>query len=257
MSLAPLSGRGVLITRPEPQALEFTRAVEQAGGTAIVFPVLEIQPRDRQVVEREQASLPAPDIAVFVSRNAVLYGLDLIADESVRIAAIGPATRAAIEAAGRQVDIWPARGFDTEHLLREPSMQEVQGKAVVIVRADRGRELLGSTLRERGARVDYLSVYRRLPRRVPESELGDLERRWLAGDIDCVSVMSVDSLDSLLSILPASCVAALPASPLVTPSGRVIQTAVRKIPGIQAILAPGPQAGDMVRAIITALGKTA
>jgi hypothetical protein len=65
--------------------------------------------------------------------------------------------------------------------------------------------------------------------------------------------MSVATLDSLWSALPDYCRMALPETPLVTPSERVIQTASERIPGIQAILAPGPQAGDMVRAMITAL----
>jgi uroporphyrinogen-III synthase len=101
--------------------------------------------------------------------------------------------------------------------------------------------------------VDYLSVYRRIPRRHSDDELERLERAWKAGQIRFVTVLSVATLESLWSALPDYCRAALPETPLVTPSERVIQTASERIPGIQAILAPGPQAGDMVRAMITAL----
>ncbi|MEX2126574.1 MAG: uroporphyrinogen-III synthase [Woeseia sp.] len=250
MSPGPLSGIGVLVTRPACRAGELTQAIEGAGGTVVSFPVLDIESRDSAILDQERTELPRPDIAIFVSSNAVKFGLEYIPGSGVRIAAIGPATRASIEAAGRTVDIYPSGGFDSEHLLQEAELLNAKGKTIRIVRADSGRELLASTLRERGARVDYLSAYRRLPKRHSDAELDELERAWRAGMIDYVTAMSVASFDSLVAILPDYCRDKLPATPLVTPSERVIQTASERVPGIQAILAPGPQAGDMVRAII-------
>ena len=255
MSGGRLSGASVLVTRPRSQAAELVAAILREGGAAHCFPVLDIEGRDREVLKREQASLPAADIAVFVSVNAVRHGLDLFPD-GVTLAAIGPTTRAAIEAAGRTVDICPHHGFDSEHLLREPGLGSVAGRTIRIVRADSGRELLAETLRDRGARVDYLSVYRRLPRRVSDAELAELERRWRSRAPDFVTVMSVATLDALLSLLPDPCRGALPATPLVTPSDRVIQTARERIPGARTILAPGPQAEEMVGAMAAALPKT-
>jgi len=253
MSGKPLSGIGVLVTRPASRAHELIQAIEREGGTAVSFPVLDIETRDRAILDLEAAALPRPDIAIFVSGNAVQFGLEYLPREGVRIAAIGPATRAAIEAAGRTVDIYPAGGFDSETLLRDPELKQAKGKKIRIIRADSGRELLASALRERGAEVDYQSVYRRLPRRQSDAELEGLERAWRSGQIDYLTVMSVASFDSLVAILPQYCRIALPATPLVTPSERVIQTAGERFPGIQAILAPGPQAGDIVQAIVRAM----
>jgi uroporphyrinogen-III synthase len=249
----PLSGIGVLVTRPAGREQDLVEAIETAGGSVIAFPVLEIETRDAAILGEEQAKLPPPDIAIFVSSNAVRFGFRYIPASGVRIAAIGPATRASIEAEGRTVDIYPSGGFDSEHLLQEPELVHATGKAIRIVRADSGRELLATTLRQRGAQVDYLSAYRRLPIRHSDEDLEQLERAWRAGQIHYVTVMSVATLDSLWSALPDYCRMLLPETPLVTPSERVIQTASERIPGIQAILAPGPQAGDMVRAMITAL----
>jgi uroporphyrinogen-III synthase len=253
MNGAPLQGVGVLVTRPVDRAQDLIEAIRAAGGSVVAFPVLEIETRDSIILGEEQAKLPQPDIAIFVSSNAVRFGLRYLPETGIRIAAIGPATRASIEAEGRTVDICPASGFDSEHLLREPELLKPKGKIIRIVRADSGRELLATTLRERGAQVDYLSVYRRIPRRHSDDEFEQLERAWKTGQIRFVTVLSVATLESLWSALPDYCRAALPETPLVTPSERVIQTASERIPGIQAILAPGPQAGDMVRAMITAL----
>ena len=252
MTAGPLGGVGVLVTRPEGRARELNKAIEDAGGSVVSFPVLEIETRDETILHDEQARLPAPDIAIFVSTNAVRFGLRYIPASGVKIAAIGPTTRACIEAEGRKVDIYPAKGFDSEHLLQEPGLKQVQGKNVRIVRADSGRELIATVLKERGARVDYLSAYRRLPKRHTDVELERLESIWRSGGIQFVTVMSVATFDSLWSVLPDYCRDALPATPLVTVSERVIQTASEKIPGIQAVLAPGPQADDMVRAMIKA-----
>jgi uroporphyrinogen-III synthase len=242
-------GVGVLVTRPRQQSAELIAAIDAAGGRSIAFPAIEIAPRCTTAVEQECAGLHVPDIVIYVSRNAVEHGLAWNPDGAV--AAVGPSTAAALEAAGRVVDIVPARGFDSESLLAEPAMNDVAGKTVRIVRGNGGRELLAETLRERGASVEYLAVYeRRLPS-YTDAELDELAQRWDSGDIDVVTVMSVESLKNLLTLLPASCVAALGETPLVTPAARVLKEAQERLPGCTVIVAAGPAADEMVRAIAT------
>jgi uroporphyrinogen-III synthase len=242
-----LEGVGVLVTRPRQQSAELSAAIEAAGGRSIAFPVIEIATRCTTAIEADCAGLHTPDIVIYVSRNAVEHGLTWNSHGAV--AAVGPSTGAALEAAGRIVDIVPARGFDSESLLAEPAMNDVSGKTVRIVRGNGGRELLAETLRERGANVEYLAVYeRRLPAYTGD-ELDELERRWTSGDIDVITVMSVESLRNLLTLLPASCMAALAETPLVTPAARVLKEAQERLPDCTVILAAGPVADEMVRAI--------
>jgi uroporphyrinogen-III synthase len=249
MADAPLAGVGVLVTRPAEQAGDLIAAIEAAGGRSIVFPVIEIAPRSPQAIEAELAGRQDPDITVFISRNAVEHGLAW--SGSGTIAAVGPATAAAIEAAARVVDIRPERGFDSESLLAEPALNEVRGKTVRIIRGNGGRELLATTLRERGAHVDYLEVYaRRLPA-YDEPQIEAVRRRLEAGEIGAVVVMSVESLHNLLALLPESCHAALAKTRLVTPASRVIKEVADRLPGCPATLADGPDAGEIVRAIAT------
>lgn len=237
----------MLVTRPAGQADELLAAIEAAGGKAISFPSLEIAPLAPGDVERVASGLRVADITVFVSPNAVRYGIDHAG--SGAIAAVGPATARALADGGRPVDVLADAGFDSEHLLAEPRMRDVRGKVVRIVRGTAGRELLAETLRERGAIVEYLPVYERRTPVVDEHRLGRLEQAWKAGEIDVVVVMSVESLHGLLSLLPRSCRSLLAASRLVTPAARVIKEALSLFPGIQVTLADGPETENLLRAI--------
>ena len=250
MSRALLEGFGVLVTRPEHQAEELSTAIEDSGGEAIRFPVITIEPFDSIDVTRCLETLPIADITIYISTNAVIYGLPYTHDDDAAIAAIGPGTKSAIEAAGKQLDIFPAQGYDSEHLLAEAGLQDVAGKNVRIIRGDGGRELLADTLRERGATIDYLEVYRRLTRVYSPSLLTGLEHRWRDDQINCVVAMSVDSLHRLLEILPIGCRELLVKTPLVTPSARVLQSASDRIPETTVALAESPMTDDMVQALI-------
>ncbi|MBT8087436.1 MAG: uroporphyrinogen-III synthase [Gammaproteobacteria bacterium] len=253
MADAALQDVGVLVTRPRAQAADLVAAIEQAGGTAFCFPVIEIAVLDENVVTAEAARLPQPDIVIFVSRNAVEYGLRYSGDG--RLAVIGPATAAAVEAAGHIVDIQPAEGFDSERLLAEPELRDVAGKHVRIIRGNAGRELLAEELTARGALVHYLSVYeRRLPQ-VSADMLARLESGWRQGGISVITVMSVQSYRNLVALLPDWCREQLESTPLVTPAGRVLKEALDLYPASRPILASGPQANEMVQAII-ALHRT-
>ena len=247
MTDAPLAGAAVLVTRPAAQAGELLATIEAAGGRSIVFPVIEITPRSPQAIAADVAGLEDPDIVIFISRNAVEHGLAWSGDGA--IGAVGPATAAAIEAAARVVDIRPASGFDSESLLGEPALNDVRGKTIRIVRGNGGRELLATTLRERGAQVDYLEVYARRTPAYTGQEIAAVAGPLEAGDIDAVVVMSVESLANLLALLPPSCHRALAETRLVTPASRVIKEVQDRLPGCPAILADGPGADEIVRAV--------
>ncbi|MDX1402887.1 MAG: uroporphyrinogen-III synthase [Woeseiaceae bacterium] len=242
---------GVLVTRPQSQSAELAAAVEAAGGEAVLFPAIDIIGRETTEIEAELRQLPPVDIAVFVSRNAVANGFPALRDSNARIAAVGPATRNAIEALGGSVHIVPEHGFDSEHLLRHAALKNVRNLHVLIVRGQSGRELLADTLRERGATVNYLCVYERR-RHQPSLEEGELlVERLQAGKIRFVVVMSVDSLKCLLESVPPECLDALRQVTLVAPGARVLQTACELIPGIQTELAGGPQAQDIVATLVS------
>ena len=163
---------------------------------------------------------------------------------------IGPATAAAVAAAGRVVDIQPGDGYDSEHLLAEDRLQDVAGKCIRIIRGRSGRELLADELKKRGATVEYLSVYERRQPALDTDTRADLERQWRQGHINVVTAMSVESFINLVELLPVWCVSQLESTPLVTPAGRVLKEVLNRFPASRPILASGPGADEMVEAII-------
>ncbi len=251
MSDLPLAGVGVLVTRPEQQAHALADLIEQRGGKAIRFPTIQIIVRDAADVVAEAERLASPDIVVFVSSNAVQYGLHYVGDAC--IAAVGPATAAAVEAAGRAVDISAKTGFDSEHLLATDELADVSGKTVRIIRGQDGRELLAATLRERGAQVEYLAVYERILPQYPANEIAALVAKWRAGGIKIVTAMSVASLMNLIEVLPDSALEMLARTPLVTPAARVLKEAVKQFPDLPVVLSDAPDANDMVRAMVRSI----
>ncbi len=255
MTARPLAGIGVLVTRPARQADELIRAVEARGGRVHAFPVIDIVPRAAADIAADAKALRPPDIVIFVSANAVRYGLSAFAGNDAQFAAVGPATAAAVASAGGHADIVPSAGYDSEHLLAEDSLKHVAGKTVTIVRGQSGRELLAETLRHRGAHVQYLSVYRREKHRFTAAELSAVEDAWRSGGIDAVVVMSVASLDGLLHALPPACLRGLETTRLVGPSERVIQTALERLPGVLCVQSPGPGASDVVDALVASLHR--
>lgn len=220
-----LAGVGVLVTRPAHQAEGLCRLIEQQGGSARRFPVLEIlDPLDPGPLQAVARRLDAYDWAVFISANAVDRALDSILavrdwPAGTRIAVIGRRSAQALQHHGLAADLYPEHKFDSEALLALPDMQQVEGKRVVIFRGDGGRELLAETLHGRGAQVDYIEAYRRAR---PEADAAPLLAQWRTGAIDVVVVNSAESLSNLVDMLGESGSALLRQTPLVVASPRLV-----------------------------------
>ena len=227
--MSSLNGAGVLITRPGHQSAELARLVEKAGGVPVLFPAIEIEPTASasQLLSKFH-SLSRHDLAIVISSNAANYGEPVLAElvvQNVRLAAIGPATARTMKHLGCRPGVVPASGFNSEALLADEEFRDMAGRRVLILRGQGGRELLGDTLRHRGATVDYLEVYRRILPQPGSGEVEKIESLWAQGGIRFVAANSVETLDNLVKLLTQDGQRLLRASRIVTISERVVRKA--------------------------------
>ena len=223
-----LSGVRVLVTRPMHQAENLCRLIEEHGGEAIRLPTIEIVACTDLPQRISALKSPEPfHWLIFISANAVNFALPAISGKiarftHARIAAIGRATANALASAGLAIDLLPEQGFDSEALLAMPQMQCVNGQRILIVRGVGGREDLANTLRNRGAEVDYLEVYRRL---IPDLDCSPVITPLLRDGLDVITVTSIEALQNLLIMLGEQYHNPLTALPLVAISDRIARVA--------------------------------
>ena len=215
----PLTALSVLVTRPLPQATALGASIAALGGEPIIFPSISIEPI--------AAVAPQPhDLVIFVSVHAVEHGARLIEKtSSMRIAAIGKATAAALAAADLPADIVPVASATSEGLLDHPEFLTTATQSVLIVRGEGGREALRDAFVARGAVVSTLEVYRRVAPVIAAADIAALESRWSDPGIDVVTATSVETylkLDALLSDHGKAC---LRTSMLLAPSERIVAAA--------------------------------
>src|SRR5450631_4196009 len=167
MANQPLRGLTIVVTRPRDQAAQLAQRIEQAGGIPLLFPLLDITAvQDTKTLFEQIARLGQFNLAIFISPNAVHYGMAAIRAagavlNSLKIATVGQSSAKALRESGISNVIAPTERFDSEGLLALPELQNVAGWRVMIFRGDGGRELLGDTLKARGATVEYATCYQR------------------------------------------------------------------------------------------------
>ncbi len=230
-----LAGLGVLVTRPAGQAEPLCRLIEAAGGHAIRFPLLAIEPLPAVALAWEDY-----DLALFVSRNAVELAAQAYPPppEGVMLAAVGKGTAAALEQQWGRAPLRPDAGFDSEALLAHTNLRQVDGKRILILRGEGGRELLADTLRERGATVEYRELYRRT---APPLD-GQLPLQAVAaGELQLLLITSGEALQHLSALYGGQVPQALGELPLLVVSERL--AALAREQGFQTVRV-APEPGD-------------
>ena len=153
----PLFGQKIVVTRARGQASDFIAQLHSLGAATIELPAIEIEPLTWNL-----NALETFDWLIFTSVNGVRHFFDQIEDIrqiTGRICAIGPATRAAIEALRLKVDLI-GEEYVAESLLAAFEPHDLTKSRILIARAEKARDVLPEGLRQRGARVEVLPVYR-------------------------------------------------------------------------------------------------
>ena len=241
MSSAPLSGRGIVITRPREHALALAERIRTAGGDPVLFPTIEILPPENpRAVADLIARLDEFQLAIFVSPTAAMQGCGVTGTNrawpsGLRVAAVGAGTAQALGELGFRAVIAPPGEADSEALAALPELQDLRGRSIVIFRGQGGREWLRARLEARGARVEYAECYRRAR---PDADAGALLARWQRGGIEAVSITSAEGLANFLEMLGPTGAGYLRATPVFVPHPRIAAAAEQL--GVRKIIDTGP-----------------
>jgi uroporphyrinogen-III synthase len=263
MQQQSLAGLNIVVTRPREQATPLAERIAQAGGQVTLFPLLEVSPvLDSQPLRALITRLHEFNLAIFISPNAVRYGMEAInaagellspiqlgssrssalangievgknADEgnvgvsteqynalptTLKIATVGQGSVRALRDYGVKNVIAPQDRFDSEALLALPELKQIAGWRVVIFRGNGGRELLGDTLKARGAKVEYATCYQRARPRQNATML-------LAANPDAITVTSSEAFGYLWAMLDSMAKKRLATVPLFVTHARIAETA--------------------------------
>jgi len=177
-----LNGIRVLVGRAKHQAGALSAELRKRGAEVLEVPFIEIRkPKSFKPLDTALKNLGTYDWLILTSVNGVEAMWDrmkktgegrdfsravkrpksksVLAAEGplLRIAAIGPATRKAIEQRGATVDVVP-KEYVAESVVKRLK-SKVRGKRVLLVRAKVARDVIPNELRKAGAHVDVVEAY--------------------------------------------------------------------------------------------------
>jgi uroporphyrinogen-III synthase len=201
-------------TRPRKRLEESVALAEGMGFRVMAAPSLEISEGDPEDFDRAETLLTTgrADIVVFGSTTGVeecarAYGgrMRWILNRTT-VVSIGPSTSRALRDAGVRVDSVP-EDYSSQGLV-DMLAGSVRGKTVLLIRSDRGSEVLNMGLARNGARVEELAAYR-----LETLEGGGLDALAFSSPMSASSF--AEGLDSLYGggaarkMLRGTCVAAI------------------------------------------------
>jgi len=201
-----LAGKTVLVTRSRKQAGELTRLLERHGARVLEVPTIEINliPEGMETLEEALSEIADYGWLILTSANTVgildqalkgsYRGWEIFS--GLKIACIGSATARAARECGAQVALIPP-DFQAESLAEALLAEGVNRKKILLPRAKGSREVLPVSLKEHGAQVDEIHIYRS---DVPESSREQL-REILAGEtIDFITFTSSSTVHNFVEL---------------------------------------------------------
>ena len=203
----PLFGSRVLVTRAADQSGEIVGALRELGAEAVVIPMIRLAPpADLSEIDAALGRLSAYDALFFTSANAVRFlvarareiGLAAFAD-APPVACVGPITADAARRAGFSVELVPDDRRDAAGLLEAVSKHcPPRGRRFLIPQAEAARPVLASGLREGGAVVDAVTVYRTL---AAEVDAKALREQLCSRRFDALTFTSPSTAENFAALL--------------------------------------------------------
>jgi len=217
----------VLVTRPSHQNENLNRLLSDLGCEVIAFPTIAIEASTpTPFLQQLDSSIKSYDMALFVSRNAVDYTFRYLNVDklptNLQLGVIGKGSWDAMQEQGVSSHIIPADSYNSEGLLASPALQQVAGSKIIIFRGQQGRNLLGDTLLQRGASVEYCEVYRRVLPQYSKVHLAELTETHFP---DVAIFTSAEGLSNAFKLLSGRQAERLRQTPWLLISERMRETA--------------------------------
>jgi uroporphyrinogen III methyltransferase/synthase len=203
-----LFGKRILITRTRDQASELVSLLEEAGANCLEFATISIvQPDSHTIIDQALTDIGRHDWLLFTSLNAVKYffarlfekNMDARDLQGLKIGVVGKATADALATYCLKADLIPEQ-FTGEGLAASLLEQGVQGKKILLPRAQDAREVLVDRLTAGGAEVTVAPVYKNIR---PTDQTTALRREFEEKNIDMVTFTSSSTVTNFLKMLGA------------------------------------------------------
>jgi uroporphyrinogen III methyltransferase / synthase len=201
----PLSGKRIVVTRSRKQAGALSGKLRALGAHVFELPTIRIEPPTdlREFAELIQDA-HAYDWIVFTSANGVEAFFEIffkLFDDAreiggTRIAAIGPVTAQRVKDFHLHVDLQPDESV-AEAVVREFRKQGVENLRILLVRAEKGRDVLSKQLSALGAIVDEGFAYRTVPE---TRDTTGARRQLLEEGADLITFTSSSTVENFLAL---------------------------------------------------------
>lgn len=247
-----LDGIGILVTRPEQQAMPLCRLLEAHGAHTLQLPALDIKAvGDQRALSARIGALEGFDLIIFTSANAVRFGAALLDQKrDLQLAAIGAATARALDQAGYRVAFTPGDNPNSEGLLAHPRLEHLSGHRILLIKGSEGRQLLQQELARRGAAVMTADVYQRVPASAGSDRLQALQQQFAEKKVHVITATSLAVGIALLQMVPEKLRGEFERVAWLVPGERV--AAALREQGLRAplLLADSAEDQDLVAALL-------
>ncbi len=198
----PLFGKRVLVTRSRSQASALSRLLAEHGAEPVELPAIDIRPAENTAdLDAAIAKIDGYQWVIFTSTNGVdaffgrvgALGKDARSLGRVRLAAVGPATAAALATHGIVADLVPD-AYTGEGLVAALAATDIAGKRLLLPRTDIADGELHNGLTGLGATVEQVLAYRTV---TPTESVARARELLAAGEVDAITFASSSTVTNL------------------------------------------------------------
>lgn len=197
----PLINKRVVVTRPRTHAVDLSGKLTALGAEVILLPVIDITPlADYSAPDEALRDMARYDWVIFTSVKGVEAFWSRCLQIGIepnglihKVAAVGPATAAALQSSGISPALVPQR-YVAQGLVGE--LGDVNGQRILLARAEQAPDALPDELRAKGALVDDVPVYRTIPVTPGSDALDELRQ-----GIDIITFASSSAVTSFVELV--------------------------------------------------------